>query len=54
MGQRFESSEGVLGQRLDVVVFYESDRQSFQRFTHSQTNGYHNDFFKLNMENYMF
>ena len=39
MGQRLESSEGVLAESLDVVILYEPEGQSqLQRFAHvSQT-----------------
>ena len=39
MGQRLESSEGVLGESLDVIILYEPEGQSqLQRFAHvSQT-----------------
>lgn len=38
MGQRFKSSEGVLGQSLDVIVLYEPEGQTgFQTLT-SRTN----------------
>lgn len=37
MSQGFESSEGVLGESLDVVIFDEPEKEQITHVSHSET-----------------